>query len=103
VRKSAAAQLHQLAMMMSPEEGSQWLVKPFLILLVDSSPTVQLSVLTHLPIVVSRLVLDASHYKEIINALIAVEQVSTRQWRLAVSCAAGIQAIVNEVAAKTSF
>jgi hypothetical protein len=48
-------------------------------------------------------VLDASHYKEIINALIAVEQVSTRQWRLAVSCAAGIQAIVNEVAAKTSF
>lgn len=97
VRKSAAAQLHQLAMIIPTDSGSQYLVKPLLTLLCDFSPAVLLSVLSHLPIVISRLTLDASNYRDIVSALVAIEDASTRQWRLAVAIVVALQAIVDEV------
>lgn len=97
VRKSAAAQLHQLAMITPPDGGSHHLVKPLLTLLNDSSPAVLLSVLSHMPIVMSRLCLDANNYRDIVSALVATEEASARQWRLAVAIVAAIQEMVDEV------
>ena len=97
VRKSAAAQLHQLAMLIPPDGGSQHLVKPLLTLLSDQSPDVLLSVLSHLPIVMSRLPLDTSNYRDIVSALVAAEEASARQWRLAVAIVVAVQDMVDEV------
>lgn len=101
VRKSAAAQLHQLAMLVPPDGGSQLLVKPLLTLLCDLSPAVLLSVLVHLPIVMSRIPLDASNYRDIVSALVVAENASTRQWRLAVAIAEAIRAMVDEVRSRS--
>ena len=50
-----------------------------------------------MPIVMSRLCLDANNYRDIVSALVATEEASARQWRLAVAIVAAIQEMVDEV------
>lgn len=83
--------------MIPPDGGLQHLVKPLLTMLCDSSPAVLLNVLSHLPIVLSRVSFDASNHRDIVNALIAMEDDSKRQWRIAVAIASALEAMADVV------
>ena len=82
VRMSAAAQIHQLCMLVPPERGRNSLVRPLLKLIADPNAAVVGKLLPNLGTVASRLTLAGAGLKEFADTLVATEATFGHQWRL---------------------
>ena len=93
IRSSAAAQLHQLCVLVPQDKGRSSLLKPLLKLLSDQAAAVVLKLMHGLPTILARLPLSGASLTDFCNALTSAELRFTGNWRLVQALAASFEAL----------